>query len=303
LRYAAFDPSGNVSQGTFLFVITNTPVPAAPTLGPATVGEGSISLTWTDVPADPSITEYTVQVYDAASGGTVVAQRVLTASAGSTTFTGLTADTPYWATIMAANGNGYGPESARRGPITPHGAVIANAGLDQIVPRGTQSTTFSLTGAGSTEAGTTFLWEQVSPGEAATIASPNTRDSSVTLPAYHFPFSSNDPITFRLTVTGAGTDTDTVVVTPVPDQVAITSAQWKSNDFRVNGTGSLVGAVVTVHRGTLSGPVLGTAQVVVGGTFSLRLRNAQTPTPAVLTVTIESTAGGTVSTPFPVAQR
>jgi hypothetical protein len=185
--------------------------------------------------------------------------------------------------------------------------VVANAGPDQSVPRGAQGTTFNLTGAGSTDtAGTTYLWEQVSPGEAATISAPNARDTTVILPVYRFPFSSNAPITFRLTVTsgdGLAIDSDEVQVTPLPDQVAITRAQWKNNDFRVDGTGGVVGAVITVHRGDLSGPVLGTAPVVVGGTFTLRLRNAQTPQPAVLTITIESTAGGTVAAPFTVQQR
>jgi hypothetical protein len=315
LRFAAFDPSGNVSQGAFAYVITNTPVPAMPTFGPATVGNGSISLTWTAVASTPPITEYDIQVYDAAQAGNAVGPvDVVLATADcteavpcTTTITGLQADTPYWVTIRAQNANGHSPESARLGPLTPQGAVVANAGPDQSVPRGALSTTFNLTGAGSTN-GATYLWEKVSPaGQAVTIDAPDARDTSVTLPSYSFLASGgalgNTPITFRLTVTtAAGSDTDEVVVTAGPDQVAITSAQWKVNDFRVSGTGSVNGATITVHRGNLSGPVLGTAPVVAGA-FTLRLRNAQTPTPAVLTVTIESTAGGTVSALFPVAQR
>jgi len=317
LKFAAFDPSGNVSTGEFLYTITNNPVPATPTfVGPGTVGNGSISLTWYDNPADASITNYDLQVYDAVQAGNAVGgPHVVQATTActqalpcSTTITGLQTDTPYWVTIRAQNTNGHSPESARLGPLTPQGPVVANAGPDQSVPRGALSTTFNLTGAGSTTDGATYLWERVSPaGQAVTVNTPNEQNTSITLPSYSYLASGgltgNTLITFRLTVmTAAGSDTDEVVVTAVPDQVAITSAQWKTNDFRVNGTGNVDGAVITVHRGGLNGPVLGTAPVVAGA-FTLRLRNAQTPTPAVLTITIESTAGGTVAAPFTVQQK
>jgi Chitobiase/beta-hexosaminidase C-terminal domain/Fibronectin type III domain len=315
VKFAAFDPSGNVSTGEFSYTITNTPVPATPTFGSATVGNGSISLTWYDVNPDPSIIEYDIQVYDAAQDGNAVGGPHVVSAAGdctqaspcSTTITGLQADTHYWVTIRAQNANGHSPESARLGPLTPQGPVVANAGPDQTVNRGALSTTFNLTGAGSTD-GATYLWEKVSPaGQAVSINTPGALNTGVTLPAYSYLASGGATgtaaIRFRLTVTtAAGSDTDEVVVSAVPDRVAITSAQWKNNDFRVNGTGNVNGAVITVHRGGLNGPALGTAPVVAGA-FTLRLRNAQTPQPAVLTITIESTAGGTVSTPFTVQQR
>ena len=48
---------------------------------------------------------------------------------------------------------------------------------------------------------------------------------------------TNTPLTFRLTVTtAAGSKSDDVSVTPVPDQVAIATAKWKLGDFRVTGS-------------------------------------------------------------------
>ena len=164
LQFVAFDVSGNISDvGIANFVITNIPTPTAPTFGPATVGQGSISLTWTDTdapPITPAINEYTVTVYDAAIAGTAVRTQVIgPPPVGSTTITGLTANTPYWVTVKARNANGYGPESARLGPLTPQGAIVANAGPDQSVVRGSLVT---LNGAGSLGA-TTFSWVQTAP--------------------------------------------------------------------------------------------------------------------------------------------
>jgi hypothetical protein len=306
LQFAAFDLSGNISEvGILEFVITNTPTPAAPTFGPATVGNGSISLTWTDVPADPSITGYGIQVYD----NTLVpfgALQEVAAPANSLTVSGLAANTSYFVTIKAQNVNGYGPESAFFGPLTTQGAVIANAGPDQSVTRGLAPTTVNLTGAGSTTIGATYLWEQIgaSPADTVVIANPTQLNTSFSLPLYAFP-QTNNPKVFRLTVTtAAGSISDEVQVALITDRVTITTASYKTNDFRVTGTCSLVGATIRVHRGGLNGPILvgGNTLCVAGNTFTLRLRNAATPTPAVLTITIESNAGGTVATPFTVAQ-
>ena len=45
--------------------------------------------------------------------------------------TGLAEGTPYDFTVTARNVNGPGPASAQAGPLSPLGAVVANAGPDQ----------------------------------------------------------------------------------------------------------------------------------------------------------------------------
>lgn len=112
---------------------------------------------------------------------------------------------------------------------------------------------------------------------------------------YTYPMTNN-VLTFRLTVaTADGSKTDSVLVTPQPDQVAIGTAKWKVGDFRVTGGGSVVGATITVHKGSLAGPVLGRTPVTAGApvVFSLRQQNAAAPATNPLTVWIESTLGGT----------
>lgn len=305
LKAVAYDPSGNPS--TVLqqaYTITNTPTPAAPTVGTTSVGNGSITLAWSA--NDPSITGYGVQVYDQ-NDVAVGALRETTAT--TLTITGLTADTPYFVRVKARNANGYGPESAKAGPLTPTGAVVANAGPDRTVTRGVTAQTVTLNGAGSTTAGATYQWTQViasptSP-DAVSLINATTLTPSFTLPLYAFPMT-NGPLTFRLRVTTtAGSRTDEVQVRITPDQVGISTARWRAGDFRVTGVDSLVGTTITVHRGSLSGPVLGRATVTAaaapatGGDFSLRVRNAAAPATNPGTIWIESSAGGTAG-PFTV---
>jgi hypothetical protein len=92
----------------------------------------------------------------------------------------------------------------------------------------------------------------------------------------------------------------------VTDRVTIATAKWKSGDFRVTGTASLVG----VRPATSSGAIdrtksLGTAQVVqaaapaTGGTYDIRLRNANAPATNPGKIYVESDSGG-VAGPFVV---
>jgi hypothetical protein len=256
LQAVAFDPSGNASDVAVNdYTITNTPTPAAPVFGQATVGQGSVTLSWTS--DDPSVTGFGVQVYDQA-GVTVGGLRETTAS--PLTVSGLAADTPYFFTIKAQNLNGYGPESAKFGPLTPQGAVVANAGPDQTITRRATTQTVTLTGAASTTTGATYQWAQILTGptdpDKVTLTGTTTLTPSFVLPLYAYPMTNNPP-TFRLSVTtAAGTKADEVQVKLVPDQVAITTARWKTGDFRVDGTDTLIGTTVTVHQGSLAGPVL-----------------------------------------------
>jgi hypothetical protein len=303
LSYVGFDPTGNASIiGVKNFVITNTPTPAPPIWGATSAGQGSISLAWSST--DTSITGYGVQVYTS-GGSTVGTLREVPATTTSMVVTGLTPGTAYYASVKAKNVNGYGPESNRVGPLIPSGAVVANAGPDQTITRGLTQTTVNLTGAGST-AGAQYKWTQVLNGandpDAVTITGDTTLSPSFVLPLYSYP-QTNFMRTFRLTVTSpSGTAVDDMRVLIVADQVSIAKATWRAGDFRVTGGGSLVGATVKVHSGSLSGPVLGSAVVVAGvpaGTFDMRLRNGAAPATRPATVWIESNAGGTAG-PFTV---
>jgi Chitobiase/beta-hexosaminidase C-terminal domain/Fibronectin type III domain len=307
VRFVAFDPTGNVSlTGMQTFTITDTPVPATPVFTLSSAGAGSVTLSWTG--SDPSITGYAVQVYDGAGTAKIGALRLASpATATTMTITDLPTDVAYRFTVVATNANGSSPESSMVGPLTPLGAVVANAGPDQTVIRKTTATNVTLNGAGSTP-GATYRWNQVLTGPAdpdmVTLTGSTTLSPSFTLALFRHPMT-NKPLTFRLTVTaGTNVRTDDVLVTPKADQVSITTSRWKTGDFRVSGAGSVVGSTITIHRGSLAGPVLGQAPVTTaapatGGVFDLRLRNAAAPTTNPVTIWIESTVGGSAG-PFTV---
>lgn len=316
LAYVAFDPAGNVATvGHATYRITNTPTPATPVVASSSVGTGSVTLNLTA--PDPSITSFTVQAYDG-SGAVVGSPRTTTATetaARSVTLTGLAGDVALYFTVAATNDNGTSAPSAKVGPLTPLGSVVANAGPDQTVARATTATTVNLTATGSTP-GASYSWVQIKADgttmpttdpDYAGLTGANTASPSFSLRLFRFPMT-NKPLIFRLTATTAsGSKSDDVMVTPVPDQVFIGTAKWKPGDFRVTGTGTQVGGTITVHKGTLAGVSLGQAALTAaappatGSVFDARSRAIAAPfntNPG--TIWIESTLGG-VAGPFTVS--
>jgi hypothetical protein len=308
LTYVAFDPSGNVSQqGEHYFTITNDPVPAAPLFtGTPAVGAGSVTLNWSaPAPGAPGLTidGYSVQVYNADETAAGPA-RTTAGDVTSLVVDGLTGDTPYLFTVRAKNINGYGPESAKLGPVTPKGPLAANAGPDQSgIIRGIN---VGLDGGGSTQNGVTYSWEQVLSGpndpNKVILNGATTLTPSFTYPLYQYPMTNN-PLTFRLTVSdGMITRTDDVMVSTQPDTVTIATGRYRArSELRLDGSGTRAGATITIHSGSLDGPVLGRAPVVAappgaGGTWTLRLRNGQVP-PTNEPIWIESDQGG-IAGPF-----
>jgi hypothetical protein len=318
LRFVAFDAASNVSVvGHELYRITNTPSPATPKVVSSSAGVGSVTLNL-DAP-DPSITSFTVQAFSS-TGAPVAGGRVTTAdetASRSLTLTDLQSDVPYFFTVEATNANGTSDASSKVGPLTPLGSVVASAGPDQRIARRATATDVTLSAAGST-AGATLQWVQLAPGangdvmqatdpDFVTLTGADTASPKFSLRLFKFPMTNN-PLVFRLTVTSGGASrSDTVAVTPVPDQVSIGTAKWKAGDFRVTGASSVVGGTITVHKGTLAGVPMGQAAVTAavapatGGVFDARTKSTAAPfstNPG--TVWIESSLGG-VAGPFSVS--
>ncbi|MBG6225477.1 hypothetical protein IWX63_002049 [Arthrobacter sp. CAN_A2] len=316
ITFAAIDPSGNASaNGKVTFTITNDPVPAAPAFtGTPTAGQGTAEVAWTAPdPGAPGLTidSYTVQAYttDGVASG---APKTVPGNVTALLYDGLTGDTAYQFTVRATNTNGAGPESAKSDPVTVQGALVANAGQDQTIARKPTPTVVTLDGAGSTTTDATYQWEQVLTGpldpDKVTLTGSTTLKPTFNLPVYKTPMTNN-PLTFRLTVTAGGsTMTDEVKVLPVPDRVTISQAEWKTGDLRIGGTSNVVGGTITVRVGGPTGRVLGTAPVTAaaapetGGVYTLRLRNGAAGTTNPRSVWIESTVGGTAG-PTTVAGR
>jgi hypothetical protein len=110
-----------------------------------------------------------------------------------------------------------------------------------------------------------------------------------------------------------GPESARISLTPqaITDRVTITSARWRSDEFRVSGTGSLVGATVTVHRvtstGTLGTAITGAVGTVTAavppevGSYSIRLRNGSAPAQNPGRIFVKSSGGG-VAGPFTVTR-
>ncbi len=227
--------------------------------------------------------------------------------------TGLPSETPLFFTVSARNtvNAAFGPPSAVLGPLTPQGDVFADAGLDKTgLTRGT-SVTLSAAGS-STATGTTYSWVQLVTGAAVrtpvaagqpdfvilTPVANQPQNATFTLPFYQYGMTTG-PLTFEVTVKiGSVYKTDTVTVAGRSDTLTVTSAKWKAGDFRVVGTSTTDGAIITLRSPT--GTIYGSASVAAGG-FDIRIRGNTVPTTRPATAVVDSNLGGSFG-PFAVAQ-
>jgi hypothetical protein len=98
--------------------------------------------------------------------------------------------------------------------------------------------------------------------------------------------------------------------TAVTERVTIGTARWKSGEFRVTGTASVVGRTVSVRTGSATGPVIPGASALVtaaappatGGDYDIRVRNGAAPATNPGTIWVTSNGGG-VAGPFTVSNR
>ncbi|MCB5274949.1 Leukotoxin [Arthrobacter sp. SO5] len=109
-----------------------TTAPGAPTIGTATAGNASATLTWTAPASDggSAITGYTVRAF---AGATLARTQAVTGNVGTVVVTGLTNGTAYTFDVAAVNAVGTGGFSARSAAATP-------GALDTVAPTVTART-------------------------------------------------------------------------------------------------------------------------------------------------------------------
>jgi hypothetical protein len=209
------------------------------------------------------------------------------ANAKTTTFTApdVTADTTLTFDLTVDGPGNPEPNSVDITVLAsaPPGAD-SNAGPDQTV---VQNSAVKLDGSGSTDA-TSYAWTQTG-GPTVTLTGAKTATPSFTMP------KGADPLTFQLTASnasGADPTPDEVVITPKPDTVNISRAQFtrSTREWRVEGTSDVFGPGVTITVFNANGTKIGPADVDTLGAWKLRISNSSVPSTA--TVTAKSSSGG-----------
>jgi hypothetical protein len=197
-------------------------------------------------------------------------------------------------TVTGAGGPSTNPVNVKVLGSAP--AVSADAGADQTGV--VQDSTVALDGTASTNA-SSFAWTQTA-GPAVTLTGAGTSKPTFKMP------KGTDKLTFQLKASNAaGSSTDTVDITPKPDTLTITRAQYtrSSREWRVEGTSNVFGpgVSVTIYNGTTpaptdgvstpSGTVIGTATVDNLGAWRLRVTSNSAPT-ATGQFSVKSSSGG-----------
>jgi len=210
----ATNASGTSLPSAASSLVTPATLPGAPTIGAATAGDTTASVTFTAPASDGGspITGYTVT---SAPGGITVAGLT-----SPLTVTGLTNGTAYTFTVAATNAIGVGPASTASNSVTPSGLPTA-------------PTTVTAT-PGNTQATVTFSGENAngSPITSYTVTSTpgNLTATGATSPLTVTGLTNGTAYTFTVTATNAlGTSAASVIsnsVTPatLPDAPTIGAA-------------------------------------------------------------------------------
>jgi hypothetical protein len=306
LRFAAVDPSGNVSptgEQTYTIDAGQVPAPDAPTVTGVEPGDASATVRFTPASTGTPATGFRVQaLQDSGTGSSVVGSVDVPAAASSAVVTGLTNGATYSFRVIAFSTGGESPPSAQSAPVVPQARPSANAGADQTVLR--DGRTVTLTG---TATNGTAQWTQLS-GPAVTLT-PGPDGTTATFPytSRSLPVAgtagnpgytaTNAPLVFRLTVTGpAGTAQDEVTISPQPETLSGVTAEYRTGtpQWRIAGTTSLpVGHTVAVVLGPdLRGRLI-TSSATVDATGAITFPRPATPAAiAGSTVSLVSEYGG-----------
>ncbi|MDQ0821165.1 Ca2+-binding RTX toxin-like protein [Arthrobacter sp. V4I6] len=175
---AAINAVGTGAASAASNLATPVALAGAPTIGTATAGDASATLTWT-APASnggSTITGYSVRAF---AGTTLVRTQAVTGNISTVLVTGLTNGTAYTFDVAAINGAGTGAASAASNPATP--AALAGAPTIGTATAGNASATLTWTAPASNGgsaitgyrvralAGTTVVRTQEVTGNVGTV--------------------------------------------------------------------------------------------------------------------------------------
>ncbi|MET3920710.1 fibronectin type III domain-containing protein [Arthrobacter sp. UYEF20] len=172
---AAINAVGTGAASAASNLATPAALAGAPTIGTATAGNASATVTWTAPASDGGnpITGYRVQAFD---GTTVVKTQTVTGNVGTVVVTGLTNGTAYTFDVAATNGVGTGAASAASNLATP--ATIAGTPTIGTATAGNLSATLTWT-APASNGGSAITGYQVRAFAGTTLARTQTVTGNV----------------------------------------------------------------------------------------------------------------------------
>jgi trimeric autotransporter adhesin len=187
-------------------------VPGAPTIGTATAGNASATLTWT-APSDQGSSAITGYLITPSSGPTVTVGNVT-----SDDITGLTNGTAYTFTVSAINSVGTGDPSAPSNSVTPEAVVPGAPTIGRVTP-GNASATVTFT-APSSDGGSPITGYTVTAADSTTPANGGQTASGTASPITVPGLTNGDSYTFTVAATNAiGTGDASAPSSPVTPAV------------------------------------------------------------------------------------
>ena len=195
---AAF--AGSTSTNPVSYTINAPTDPGAPTIGTATPGNTSASVSFT-APASnggSAITGYTVTATDHTTPAN--GNETGTGTTSPITVSGLTNGDSYTFTVTATNGVGTGAASAASNAVTPATDPGAPTGVSAVAGQGQASVSFT---APASNGGSAITGYTVTATDSTTPANGNETGTGTTSPISVTGLHNGDSYTFKVTATNA----------------------------------------------------------------------------------------------------